>query len=52
MGESDKMMRTLFTLAAVQSQSIKFIDEVDSILTNRSSEENKASRRLKTEFLI
>lgn len=52
MGESEKLMRTLFALAAVQSPSIIFIDEVDSILTKRSSEENEASRRLKTEFLI
>lgn len=52
MGESEKMMKTLFALAAIQSPSIIFIDEVDSILTKRSSEENEASRRLKTEFLI
>lgn len=52
MGESEKLMRTLFSLAAVQSPSIIFIDEVDSMLTKRSSEENEASRRLKTEFLI
>ncbi len=52
MGESEKLMRTLFALAAIQSPSIIFIDEVDSILTKRSSEENESSRRLKTEFLI
>lgn len=52
MGESEKLMKTLFALAAIQSPSIIFIDEVDSILTKRSSEENEASRRLKTEFLI
>ena len=52
MGEGEKMMRTLFSLAAVKSPSIIFIDEIDSILTKRSSEENEASRRLKTEFLI
>ncbi len=52
MGESEKLMKTLFALAAIQSPSIIFIDEVDSILTRRSSEENESSRRLKTEFLI
>lgn len=52
MGESEKLMRTLFSLAAIQSPSIIFIDEIDSILSKRSSEENESSRRLKTEFLI
>lgn len=52
MGESEKLMRTLFALAAMQSPSIIFIDEIDSILTKRSAEEQEASRRLKTEFLI
>lgn len=39
MGESEKLMRTLFQLAAIQSPSIIFIDEIDSILTKRSSDE-------------
>ena len=51
-GESEKLMRTLFVLAQVHEPSIIFIDEIDSILTARSSSENEAARRLKTEFLV
>lgn len=32
--------------------SILFIDEIDSILTARSENENESSRRLKTEFMV
>ena len=46
------MVRTLFKVAAYYQPSIIFIDEVDSLLCQRSSEENEASRRLKTEFLV
>ena len=52
MGESEKLMRTLFAIAASYSPSIIFFDEIDSMLSKRNSEENEASRRLKTEFLI
>ena len=51
-GESEKLMRTLFALAAVYSPSIIFIDEIDSMLTKRSSDENESARRVKTEFLV
>lgn len=54
MGESEKLVRALFTLAKAFSPSIIFVDEIDSLLTSRSGgeNENEASRRLKTEFLI
>jgi SpoVK/Ycf46/Vps4 family AAA+-type ATPase len=51
-GEGEAGVRTLFALAAFYQPSVVFIDEVDSLLSQRSSEENEASRRIKTEFLI
>ncbi|TPX41627.1 hypothetical protein SeLEV6574_g05997 [Synchytrium endobioticum] len=51
-GESEKMVRTLFAMARQLQPSVIFIDEIDSILTERSENENEASRRLKTEFLL
>lgn len=45
-------MRTLFKVATYYQPSIVFIDEVDSLLCQRNSEENESSRRLKTEFLV
>lgn len=51
-GESEKQMRALFSLARKLQPSIIFIDEIDSMLTSRSSGEHEAARRLKTEFLV
>ncbi|KAJ5898850.1 hypothetical protein N7495_003594 [Penicillium taxi] len=52
-GESEKLVRALFALAKVLAPSIIFVDEIDSLLSARSSgSENEASRRSKTEFLI
>ena len=51
-GDSERLMRHLFGLAAIYSPSIIFIDEIDSMLTARSSQENEAARRVKTEFLV
>lgn len=51
-GDSEKIVQALFDTASSKQPSVIFIDEIDSILGARSNEENEASRRLKTEFLV
>ncbi|KAK9839964.1 hypothetical protein WJX74_001183 [Apatococcus lobatus] len=51
-GEAEKLVRVLFAMAAEMQPSIIFIDEIDSILSERSAGEHEASRRLKTQFLV
>jgi SpoVK/Ycf46/Vps4 family AAA+-type ATPase len=45
-------VRTLFAVARYRAPSVIFIDEVDSLLTARKSDENESSRKMKTEFLV
>jgi len=52
LGESEKLVRTLFDLAHEMQPSVVFIDEIESILSKRKEDENDAMKRLKTEFLI
>ncbi|EDV20775.1 uncharacterized protein TRIADDRAFT_31346, partial [Trichoplax adhaerens] len=51
-GEGEKMVRALFAVARCQQPAVVFIDEIDSLLTQRTDGENEASRRIKTEFLV
>lgn len=53
LGESEKLVRALFTLAKALAPSIIFVDEIDSLLSSRGgATEHESTRRVKTEFLI
>mmetsp|Transcript_13376 Transcript_13376/g.40497 ORF Transcript_13376/g.40497 Transcript_13376/m.40497 type:complete len:465 (+) Transcript_13376:43-1437(+) len=51
-GESERLVKQLFTLARAEDHAIIFIDEIDSMCGSRSEGESDATRRIKTEFLI
>lgn len=51
-GEGEKMVRALFAVARVMQPAVVFIDEIDSLLTQRTESDQEASRRVKTEFLV
>jgi len=50
-GESEKIVKAIFTLAEKIQPCIIFIDEIDSMLRNRSELEHSATYSVKTQFL-
>ncbi len=50
-GESEKILRAIFERAAVQSRSIVFFDEIDSVAGQRSGDAHEASKRVVAQLL-
>lgn len=51
-GESERLIKTLFDMARKEEAAIIFLDEIDSLVSARSEGESESSKRVKTEFLV
>ena len=51
-GDGEKMVRALYAVARDSHPAVIFVDEIDSMLSVRREDENEATRRIKTEFLV
>ena len=53
-GESPKLVRTLFTVAREKAPSVVFVDEIDSLCRSRGSgdRQSESTQQILTEFLI
>jgi len=52
MGEGEKMVRALFAVARAKQPAVIFIDEVDSLLSQRREGEQEGTIRVKNEVLV
>jgi vacuolar protein-sorting-associated protein 4 len=52
LGESEKLISALFETARANLPAVIFIDEIDSLLTARGSQDSETSRRIKMEFFV
>ncbi len=52
LGESERLVKNLFTSARNEQPAIVFMDEVDALTAERGTDQVGGERRLKTQFLI
>jgi vacuolar protein-sorting-associated protein 4 len=52
LGESERLVKQLFTAARSSQPSIVFLDEIDALTAERGSDQVGGERRLKTQFLV